>query len=58
MTEEFVFACGCVVEVGEHNVSFSNGHPSGVDYYYSEGGYNCKTSEEAAKKFHENFCCK
>ena len=28
---------------------------SNVDYYFDVNGYNCKSDEEAANKFFENF---
>jgi hypothetical protein len=28
---------------------------SNVDYYFEERGYGCKSDDEAANKYHENF---
>ena len=51
------FNCGKTVFVSEHNVGFAGGHPSGVDYYYSDaGGYGCQSEEDVALLYHENFC--
>lgn len=30
--------------------------PCGVDYYYSERGYNCVSDAEVAVQFYRNFC--
>ena len=50
------FPCGTKVIVSEYLVSFEDGHPSNVDYYYAEDGYNCASEEEVADQYHENHC--
>ena len=51
----FRMSDGRSVFVNQHTVGFLGGHPSNVDYYYSEGGYNCKTAREVAIVFATQF---
>jgi hypothetical protein len=42
--------------VNDYTVGRVGGHPSGVDYYYSERGYGCKSAQEVAEQYYRDFC--
>lgn len=59
MDFEKTYSCDQAVFVNENLVGFVDGHPSNVDYYREERGYNCGDSDEAvADQYHKNFCDK
>jgi hypothetical protein len=66
MGEKFVYKSAkhgwVVIVVDDENVWLKSfqfpgllGGPSGVDYYYSERGYGCKTTRDVADQYYINF---
>ena len=51
------YKCGKTVFVDAHLVGFVGEHPSNVDYYREERGYDCGSDDEkVADQYHANFC--
>ena len=52
--EEIFDIEGTLVFVNEYLVGVVGGHPSNVDYYYSEQGYGCTSAAEVAAAYYHN----